>query len=333
MKRFSLPHQCHGVTRRGKRCTISTGTPFVGSDGRDLSWPLRHGSDYCLVHLQALVSRPCSAQDEGMLFYIDFETSGLDIFQDHIVEIGLLCETGECFATVCCPPVMTPGPHVHGIPNDELALGPSFAEALKRMVNFLETLIVISVQNEDSSSEDDELLPLRFKECPPEVVIVAHNGYKFDFPFLLSECHRNDIDCGEFRSWRFADTLDLVRAMDPELFGGCQKLQCLRHCADIGEFQAHRALDCRSVECLHHSQVIKSSVTSDLKLKIGTRVALIRWCVSFARRQDDCRVLRAVVHGLAERHGVSPWQIVRPFIFAIDVDSTRANLSMLCEAI
>ena len=49
--------------------------------------------------------------------------------------------------------------------------------------------------------------------------------------------------------------------------------------------------------------------------------------------QDDCRVLRAVVHGLAERHGVSPWQIVRPFIFAIDVDSTRANLSMLCEAI
>ena len=67
--------------------------------------------------------------------------------------------------------------------------------------------------------------------------------------------------------------------------------------------------------------------------RIGTRVAVIRWCVSFARRQDDCRVLRAVVHGLAERHGVSPWQIVRPFIFAIDVDSTRANLSMLCEAI
>ena len=124
------------------------------------------------------------------------------------------------------------------------------------MVDFLETLIVISVQNEDSSSEDDELLPLRFKESPPEVVLIAHNGYKFDFAFLLNECHRNDLDCGEFRSWRFVDTLDLVRAIDPEVFGGCQKLQCLRHCADVGDFRAHRALDCRSVKCMHHSQVI-----------------------------------------------------------------------------
>ena len=74
--------------------------------------------------------------------------------------------------------------------------------------------------------EDDELVPLCFKESPSEVAPVAHNGYKFDFPFLLSECQRNEFDWGEFsKSWRFVDTLDLVRAIDLEVFGGCQKLQ------------------------------------------------------------------------------------------------------------
>ena len=53
------------------------------------------------------------------------------------------------------------------------------AEAMKRMIVFLDALVVISVQNEESS-EDDELVPLRFKESLSEVVLVAHNGYKFD---------------------------------------------------------------------------------------------------------------------------------------------------------
>ena len=47
--------------------------------------------------------------------------------------------------------------------------------------------------------------------------------------------------------------------------------------------------------------------------------------------QDDCRALRAVVHSLAERHGVSAWQLLSLFVFSIDIDATRANLSMLCE--
>ena len=104
--------------------------------------------------------------------------------------------------------------------------------------------------------EDDELVPLRFKESPSEVVPVAHNGYKFDFPFLLSECQRNGLDWGEVnKSWRFIDTLDLVRAIDPEVFGGCQKLQCLRHCTDVQAVRAHRALDCRSAKDKHHAQI------------------------------------------------------------------------------
>ena len=184
MERFVIPNQCHGVTRRGSRCGISSRSSFVGGDGRDLAWPLRHGCDYCLVHLQAMVSTPCTVA-EALVFYIDFETSGLDIFKDHIVEVGLLCASGECFSTVCCPPIMTPGPHVHGILDEELVLGPSFPQAFTRMTEFVDALILISVQSDDSSDED--VLPLHFRESPPDVVLVAHNGHKFDFPFLLDE--------------------------------------------------------------------------------------------------------------------------------------------------
>ena len=132
MERFSIPHQCHGITRRGLRCSISSRSRFGGGEGRDLAWPLRNGSAYCLVHLQTLVTKPCAVAD-ALVVYLDFETSGLDIFADHIVEIGLLSENGEAFATVCCPPVLTPGPHVHGISNAELALGLTFPQMFKRM--------------------------------------------------------------------------------------------------------------------------------------------------------------------------------------------------------
>ena len=91
--------------------------------------PLRHGSDYCVLHLQTLVTAPCAVAD-ALVFYLDFETSGLDIFTDHIVEVGLLSETGECFATVSCPPVLTLGPHVHGISDEELAVRPAFIQMI-----------------------------------------------------------------------------------------------------------------------------------------------------------------------------------------------------------
>ena len=47
--------------------------------------------------------------------------------------------------------------------------------------------------------------------------------------------------------------------------------------------------------------------------------------------QDDCRALRAVVHSLAERHGVSAWHLLSLFVFSIDLDATSANLALLCE--
>ena len=88
---------------------------------------------------------------------------------------------------------------MHGIPDEELAMGPSFSQVFKRITDFLDALLLISVQSEDSS-DDDAVSSLRFRDSPPEVVLVAHNGYKFDFPFLLSECYRNLVKWDDIAS-------------------------------------------------------------------------------------------------------------------------------------
>ena len=58
-------------------------------------------------------------------------------------------------------------------------------------------------------------------------------------------------------------------------------------------------------------------------------LGLVYWYLHVS--QDDCRALRAVVHSLAERHGVSAWHLLSLFVFSIDIDATSANLSLLCE--
>ena len=237
---FAPPKQCLAVTKRGTRCTFSSASTFQDQHGYDVAAPLRNGCDYCRVHLSILATTVADVSDV-VVFYLDFETSGLDVLADHIVEIGLLCESGECFATVCCPPIMTPGPQVHGIENEELASGPCFVEAFARMVRFVEERLLVSVQSDESS--DEEISAIGFKDELPSPVMVAHNGSGFDFPFLLSECHRNNLNWDSTASWDDVDTLDLVKAADFVL-GSCQKLQCLLHQAAVRDLQAHRALDC-----------------------------------------------------------------------------------------
>ena len=95
----------------------------------------------------------------------DFETSGLDSSVNSIVEIGLLDDAGARFQTVVCPPVFVEGPAVHGIPNEELAKGPCFAEAFSRMRGFIENLLDTSVD------ESGQHLLER-----PVALIAAHHG-------------------------------------------------------------------------------------------------------------------------------------------------------------
>jgi DNA polymerase III alpha subunit (gram-positive type) len=172
--------------------------------------------------------------------HLDFETSGLNVFANHIVELGVLSEHGEYFSTVCCPPMLTPGPRVHGIANDELLAGLSFSEAFRRMVVFVHALLLNSVQS-DSSSEE-ELAPTRFKDHAPDVVLIAHNGSKVDIPFLFSEYYRNSVVWEDLATWKCVDSLDVARALHLDVYGGCQKLQCLLQRVDCCDLQCQNGL-------------------------------------------------------------------------------------------
>ena len=243
MQRLSLVQQCKGTTRRGNRCSFTSAKPFLDNDGKDVTLPLKLGFEFCLMHLPLLVATPRQVAD-AIVVYIDFETSGLDVLGDHIVEIGLLSEQGQCFSTVVRPPELKPGPHVHGIDNDELIQGPWFREAFRRMVDFVKYLQMHDMEANETSEE--ELPAARFKHPEPEVLLVAHNGRKFDFPLLLSECYRNGLAWDDIVTWVFVDSLEIVKAAEADLYGGCPKLQCVLSALACGEgsLQAHRALDC-----------------------------------------------------------------------------------------
>ena len=144
------------------------------SKGALVCEPLKHGVGFCKMNLQPFHVKPTRVKDP-LLFFLDFETSGLEILTDHIVEIGVLSENSECFSTVICPPVFKDGPAVHGIVEEELKAGPSFAVAFHRLFRFCQNIAECAV-TEDYTSEEEEVAPSVLKEAPPDIVIVAHNG-------------------------------------------------------------------------------------------------------------------------------------------------------------
>ena len=69
-------------------------------------------------------------------------------------------------------------------------------------------------------------------------------GVKFDFPMLCSECYRNGVCLDYLANWKYIDTLEVFKALEGQIHGGCVKLQCLlRHLAPAEGLRAHRALD------------------------------------------------------------------------------------------
>jgi DNA polymerase III epsilon subunit-like protein len=232
--------QCNGLTKAGLRCSITSGSSMVDGMGRLVAEPLRRGGSHCLFHASWFFAKPAVARDPLLCFF-DLETTGLNLASDSIVEIGLWVPGVAAFSTVVRPPVLAEEPGVHGIPNSELLEGPSFSQAFGRMTAFLQNVIdTACVEVSDSSQEVEG--SSRFKSEVPQVVLVAHNGLRFDFPMLASECLRHNVPWDELGKWHFVDTLDVFRALGAEEVGGCFKLQCLaRDCQDA--LRAHRALD------------------------------------------------------------------------------------------
>ena len=207
--------------------------------GKLVSEPLARGGSHCLYHAVYFCSRAIAVPDYVVVF-LDLETSGLSILTDNIVEIGVVDEYGATFSTVVCPPIVPVGPAVHGIEHSELQQGPAFACAFDRLARFLDNLVENAVSDGESSADEVAALP-SLKSEVPEVVVVAHNGMKFDFAMLLSECCRCSLPLHPLTRWRYVDTLAVAKAAG---MLDCVKLQCmLRATGCAGELRAHRALD------------------------------------------------------------------------------------------
>jgi len=166
----------------------------------------------------------------------------LDVVLDSVVEVGIISENGAAFATVVKPPSIPSEPEcsnsVHGIPAAELQTGPDFATAFVRMVTFLEHLQVSTVESvSDSDAEPQEVKS--YSEAP-QILVVAHNGLKFDVAMLVSEVFRSGSDWLPLQRWLYVDTLEVFRACAAP----CLKLQCLyKDLTAEGSLRAHRALD------------------------------------------------------------------------------------------
>ena len=141
---MKAPAQCCGFAGSGKRCSITAGSRVKDRCGRRATQSLEHGAPYCLYHVELF--RPTELVVESRIFYLDFETTGLDLGLNSIVEIGLLEDADACFQTVVRPPAFgDDGTAVHGISNTELAEGPDLVEAFSRMTSFVEALLAVSV--------------------------------------------------------------------------------------------------------------------------------------------------------------------------------------------
>ena len=235
-----------------------------------------------MLHTVLFCTMPIEESCEAIVAYIDLETNSLDVLSGDILEIGALIDgSRSMFSTVINPGhgASADDPSVHGIQSEELRWGPCFRVAFERLELFLKYASLSAVESDDS---EDDGSPAASMKQSLEVALVAHNGTKFDFPFLLGSCLRSGVGSAAMSNWIYVDTLDVLRATDQA--GECMKLQCaFRSCSGPASLRAHRALD----DCIALEAVVRH-VSVSLGIKPW---ALLR---RFASRLDETAAVAQV---------------------------------------
>ena len=303
------------MTKAGRRCSITTLSDLRNKEtGTLVCEPLKRGCFFCEFHavlFWATMQPPEDALDHQRsqrIFIMDLETTGLSPTRDFIVELGAVeIASGAVYCTVVQPPKLPDTIGVHGISPEELALGPKFPDAMCRFLHFVRLLTECTWSSGPEQKEvhsvgsSAELLSAQSSRTA-DVVIVAHNGCKFDFPFLCAECLRHGISLDTFAAWRFVDSLDLFRALNSILgdttdfeCGGCSKLQCLARQVSIDR------LGPRSNEKVAH------------------------------RALADVESLRSVLETAAARLDIPLKRLLAPFSSWMHVEATQAQLKILMQ--
>jgi DNA polymerase III epsilon subunit-like protein len=176
------------------------------------------------------ISRPIVAQvDMNSCIYcvFDLETTGFSRNYHDIIEIcgilldargNIINEDISIFHSLARPskrisPVIT---GITGISDDTVATAPSFQEVGRDFIQFLKDNCTfgLGANIEDDDSDDDTNDDGSGTGAVPslrDIVLVAHNGNRFDFPFLFHSFQSYGVDFHGLPLKGKIDTLDLVK--------------------------------------------------------------------------------------------------------------------------
>ena len=189
---FSAMTRCSGKTRAGNRCSITSASTMKDDRGRLVAQPLRCGGEFCALHAKPFCVRPAQLDESRavLLVFLDLETTGVDVACDRIVELAATHApadhraAGSNYSTVVRvdPAILRErggeAAVVHGISNEEIALGPCFLEAWARFLEWIESLLNSTVLEIAQDTDDDEPRSPRLPEEPPILLLAAHNGVR-----------------------------------------------------------------------------------------------------------------------------------------------------------
>ena len=85
----AMARQCSGLTRKGARCSITSTSRLADDRGRLVAEPLQRGGAWCRFHARPVVTQSVDRLDgQAILFFLDLETTGVDVASDQIVELA-----------------------------------------------------------------------------------------------------------------------------------------------------------------------------------------------------------------------------------------------------
>jgi len=188
--------RCSAITKAGKQCSVTSSSNWRDDRGRLVAEPLLKGGGCCLSHAKPFCTEATQVGDfeRLVIFILDLESTGVDVTKDRIVEIAAVHAHGDlrmncgCFSTTVQvhPDILKERGkeafEVHGITDEEITHGPSFEQAWIRFLAWIDD-VMNSATKYDVESDDDTGLPTLLED--PVVILVAHNGIRFDFPLLL----------------------------------------------------------------------------------------------------------------------------------------------------
>ena len=82
-------------------------------------------------------------------------------------------------------------------------------------------------------------------------------------------------------------------------------------------------------DTLHIFRAIDADLGGCIKLQCLHRHLHGRGAEQAHRALDDCRVLRRALLTVAEQLGATPWDLIKSFVVALDVEATVVELSVL----